>query len=209
MPSWRLADSLEMLRSQVNALAPGRSKNSDGTIGDTKHSKRKSDHNPNKDGVVLGMDLTHDPKHGFDSYSFAKKLVAERDKRLDYVISNGQIASRDHGFVWRKYSGSNRHDHHVHVSVMKTAQLYDDPAPWTVKVQGNDTDDHDPNRHTTIRRGNMGEDVKLLQRFLGIEVDGFFGSKTERAVKEWQQKNRLAADGIVGLLTWEAMEKSL
>ena len=68
-PSWRLAKSLDVLRNQVNAQAPTRSKACDGTIGDQAHSSRASDHNPNAKGVVQAQDFTHDPAGGFDSTS--------------------------------------------------------------------------------------------------------------------------------------------
>jgi hypothetical protein len=41
---------------------------------------------------------------------------------------------------------------------------------------------------------------------LGIGNDGIFGSGTEAAVKDWQTKNHLYPDGIVGSKTWAAME---
>jgi putative chitinase len=50
----------------------------------------------------------------------------------------------------------------------------------------------------TLRKGSKGEWVKKMQKVLGTTPDGDFGSGTERAVKEWQKKNRLTADGIVG-----------
>lgn len=56
-----------------------------------------------------------------------------------------------------------------------------------------------------LRLGSKGEEVRILQDFLGITVDGDFGPKTENAVKEWQQKNNLTVDGIVGPATWDAM----
>ena len=37
-----------------------------------------------------------------------------------------------------------------------------------------------------------------VQRALGLTADGDFGPGTERVVKEWQTKNGLVADGIVG-----------
>jgi peptidoglycan hydrolase-like protein with peptidoglycan-binding domain len=40
--------------------------------------------------------------------------------------------------------------------------------------------------------------VKEIQQALGVQVDGFFGAKTEQAVKEFQTAQSLEADGIVG-----------
>jgi hypothetical protein len=47
------------------------------------------------------------------------RLAARTDKRIAYVIFNGRIASSRMGFRWRKYSGSNPHLHHCHVSFTK------------------------------------------------------------------------------------------
>jgi len=56
-----------------------------------------------------------------------------------------------------------------------------------------------------LKLGSQGKEVKELQEFLGISVDGDFGPKTEAAVKKWQSANGLKADGIVGPKTWDAM----
>lgn len=129
--AWRLAKALETLRAQVNAKWPNRNKSWDGTIGDTAHASRTSDHNPDSHGVVRAFDITHDPTHGFDSYAFAEKLRQSRDVRIKYVISNRRIfSSLVQPWLWRPYSGSNPHDHHVHVSVMATS-LGDRPERWT------------------------------------------------------------------------------
>lgn len=56
-----------------------------------------------------------------------------------------------------------------------------------------------------LRLGSKGSDVKQLQLFLGLKADGDFGPITERAVKEWQSKNNLVNDGIVGPRTLSAM----
>jgi len=53
-------------------------------------------------------------------------------------------------------------------------------------------------RSRWLSRGAVGEAVKEIQQTLKIQVDGFFGAKTEQAVKEFQTAQALEADGIVG-----------
>jgi len=56
-----------------------------------------------------------------------------------------------------------------------------------------------------LMRGACGPRVRRLQETLGVQVDGFFGPKTEEAVKQFQANNGLAADGVVGPLTREKL----
>lgn len=54
-----------------------------------------------------------------------------------------------------------------------------------------------------LKRGDNNENVKLMQTKLGIANPVTnFGPKTEEAVKEFQRKHGLTADGIVGPKTW-------
>ena len=54
-----------------------------------------------------------------------------------------------------------------------------------------------------LKKGDNNENVKLMQQKLGIEpAVTNFGPKTEEAVKAFQAKNGLPADGIVGPATW-------
>lgn len=57
----------------------------------------------------------------------------------------------------------------------------------------------------TLKKGMSGEEVKLLQRALGVNDDGIFGAMTEQAVKDFQRSRQLVADGIVGAKTWAAL----
>lgn len=60
-----------------------------------------------------------------------------------------------------------------------------------------------------LKRGSKGEEVKRIQVFLGLsDVDGIFGKDTENAVMQWQKKNGLKEDGIVGPKTLEIMFKN-
>lgn len=127
----RIARSLAKLRDQINARHPERSKLSDGWIGDSAHQATKSDHNPNAQGVVTALDITHDPAHGVDTWRMAEVLRQTKDPRIKYVISNGRIfSSVVDPWQWRPYTGANKHAHHIHVSVSSEATLYDLDSDW-------------------------------------------------------------------------------
>lgn len=74
-----------------------------------------------------------------------------------------------------------------------------------------------PKEKATLRNGSKGDLVKELQTDLielGYDcgrwgVDGDFGDATENAVKTFQKDNGLVADGIVGTMTWAAIEKKI
>lgn len=53
-----------------------------------------------------------------------------------------------------------------------------------------------------LKEGSKGGDVKVLQKYLGINQDGIFGPTTKRLIIEFQKKHYLVADGIVGNKTW-------
>ena len=66
--------------------------------------------------------------------------------------------------------------------------------------------------YNQVSYGSSGSSVTELQKLLNqngynLAVDGQFGSKTQAAVKDYQQKNNLAVDGIVGTNTWGALTK--
>ena len=59
----------------------------------------------------------------------------------------------------------------------------------------------------TLKQGDRGPEVKRLQRALKKErlykgrIDGIFGKGVKRAVKKFQRKHHLHADGIAGAKT--------
>jgi putative chitinase len=57
----------------------------------------------------------------------------------------------------------------------------------------------------TLRKGMQGDDVKKMQKAIGVAADGDFGPGTLVAVKKWQKLNGLVADGIVGPATQAKM----
>ena len=68
------------------------------------------------------------------------------------------------------------------------------------------------NHGPTLHQGSSGPDVRRLQRLLVmlkdldyLQIDGVFGAKTKAAVAAFQQGAGLAADGIAGPMTWQAL----
>ena len=62
-----------------------------------------------------------------------------------------------------------------------------------------------PTTTLPLKKGMSSGYVRAVQRVLGLTQDAKFGSKTESAVKSFQKKNNLTADGIVGAKTWRAL----
>ena len=131
---WRLAPSLIALEDEVNCIWPRRSQASDGSIGDSAHRHRKSDHNP-AGGWVTAIDLTNDPRVGLDIHAQMRTLAARGDRRVKYLISNRQIWEPGRG--WRHYSGDNPHTRHAHISIDNTPAARNDTSPWLVWIVGN------------------------------------------------------------------------
>jgi hypothetical protein len=119
----KLCKAGQQLRLQIDDTYPDRDRTSDGWIGDTRHSARPSDHNPDSKGIVRAIDIDRDlsgkakpdlmPDLADQIRLFAK---SDPSKRIAYIIFAGKIASPRMGWSFRKYSGINAHDHHCHIS---------------------------------------------------------------------------------------------
>jgi hypothetical protein len=214
--AWRLAESLAVLRAQIDAMAPQRSRASDGTIGDSAHQHRPSRHNPNQAGVVCAIDITDDPVHGCPIHLIAEQVRANSHPNLAYIISNRRIAGRNTGWMWHRYTGPNPHSRHAHFGVgmgpdAEPRPPYDDKRPW----RGLDGVSSSGPLPRTLRQGMRGEDVRGLQKILigaghlAGGADGVFGPKTEAAVRKLQAQLGLSADGIVGPATHAAIGRLL
>jgi hypothetical protein len=121
-----LCKAAQQLREQFDDTFPDRDRRSDGWIGDLRHSTRPSDHNPDPaTGVVRAIDVDRDVhKSGkpdlMPDIADQLRLAAKKgEKRISYIIFAGRIASPRMGWRWRKYSGSNPHNAHCHISFTK------------------------------------------------------------------------------------------
>lgn len=60
-----------------------------------------------------------------------------------------------------------------------------------------------------VKLGSRGSEVRALQHVLGLGIDGIFGQMTRDKVIDYQEKNGLVGDGIVGAKTWLLLNKQL
>ncbi|HEY0078950.1 MAG TPA: LysM peptidoglycan-binding domain-containing protein [Pyrinomonadaceae bacterium] len=83
-----------------------------------------------------------------------------------------------------------------------TANRYE-PAPSLKDVRAG---------RAVLRRGQQGEAVSHIQRLLGIEADGKFGTQTERAVEAFQREHGLrppaGSEGRIGQTTLATLERN-
>ena len=117
----------QQLREQFDDTYPDRDRRSDGWIADARHvAAGTSDHIPHPEtGIVYAIDVDRDvsgtakPDLMPDIADQIRLAAKAGDKRIAYVIFDGRIASSRMGWRWRKYSGSNPHNHHCHISFTK------------------------------------------------------------------------------------------
>jgi hypothetical protein len=230
MSGWRLAQSLVVLRNEVNQAHPKRRKASDGTVGDAAHAARNSDHNPHiwdpmrLLGVVTAIDVDDDEGRLDYLAEHLRRLGAGGDPRIKYVISDRRIASRTAGWVWRPYTGLNAHLRHTHLSVVPNLRHADSTAPWgvvpppgvTVSAQAVTgpapvaIEEVNVAALPTLRQGASGQQVRNLQGLLiaagrQVSVDGAFGPATTRSLTDWQRAAGGAPDGVAGPWTWRTL----
>ena len=126
----RLSKAAAQLREQFDDSYPSRDRTSDGWIGDTRHAARPSDHNPDANGWVRAIDVDRDvsgrskPDLMPDIADQIRLLCkSKKERRIAYIIFDGRIASSKKAWAWRTYEGSNKHNHHCHISFEKEADL--------------------------------------------------------------------------------------
>lgn len=208
MAAWRNAVSLNVLRSEIQSVAPG---TTFWTIGDDAHKLSWSDHNPNECcNVVCAADILGNA--GLDLHWLVQKLIESDHPALKYVIFQNQIWFPQTG--WKQYFGM--YHTHVHVSVGRgpdgrSTGPYDDSSPWGIAnstpPSGGDMADTIASRVARgpqhwLEKGDQGDAVWELQVRIGHPPSGTFDNATDAAVREWQRNHGLQVDGVVGPATW-------
>lgn len=220
-----IAPALATLWAETKARFPKRDSASDGWLGDARHQAESfSDHNPDPNslppGCVRALDIDSGPDGDPVRDIVADVLSATiGDPRVWYVISQGRIYSRTHGWAALVYTGSDPHISHVHVSLQghngiteQTAHdLAFDTSPWFGTGPK-------PPTLPTIRLHNVVDAarhpfksvhpraVKFVQEALNARghrttVDGIYGPATRTSVQAFQRAIGFTggdADGILG-----------
>ena len=132
-------------------------------------------------GIIVGFDsksgtITYVNGNGSSSYYVTRQTIN---------INNSTIA------YWMRYIGDETKEP-VEPETPKTARKY-----CTLELE-------------ILSKGYVSPSVETMQNLLidlgyNIVADGQFGSKTEEAVKLFQDRKKLVVDGVVGAKTWKAL----
>lgn len=177
---WRVAGSVQQFGEQIHQLRGHRiSYPVDGTLGDTAHSNRVSDHNPDANGIVRAIDFFEHKPGIVDAV--AETLRQARDPRLKYFIHDRRMFSSYisptgiPAWTWRAYSGVNGHVSHGHLSVVADSRA-EGSHPW-------------PMPSSTTRQG---DDDMLTARLMVVEAGAKTWLPDQAAIDYWM----LRADNI-------------
>lgn len=106
----------------------------------------------------------------------------------------------------RQYAGVHPHYDHLHIELTRDAASKLTVATLRSVLGVNVSVPSRSSPRPTLRQGDRGSHVRVLQRNLGgLAADGRFGPKTTDAVRKFQRAKKLTADGIVGQKTWAAL----
>jgi len=209
---WYAAPSLVTLRKEVDARWPGRSRSSDGVIGDNRHATRTNSHNPvgagngpgvGTRGAVHAMDIT---ATGVDVQALLSAVIG--DSRVWYVIHDGRIWSRTTGWAPTAQRG-DPHTTHIHVNLREDNQsaavtAENDTRPWFGGRDGASPASFAGSSGSSLTT----EQTRRLQQALirnGYSIPagatGTYGAQTTAAVAAFQLAQGWSgtqADGIAG-----------
>jgi hypothetical protein len=140
----RLCRAGVTLRKQIDDKWPARDRRSDGWIGDSRHSQRRSFHNPDKHGVVYALDIDENmgrgkERNGATARQFADELVTYAAsnlpgaKRILHVVYEDQVASGTYRRWFWKWRGKGYgHTGHIHITFTPAADTNDGLFPLPI-----------------------------------------------------------------------------
>jgi len=220
---WYKVKWIDPLFAAVNAIAPSRTHDQDGTIGDTAHMAGTSGHNPDDTSGVSAerQDADTKPevraadvdarlnKPGLTMEMIVQAVLVEcragRERRLIYIIYNRRIWRAANGWREEVYTGIDPHDKHAHFS--GHPDYDEDGSPWVaiLRLGGG--------IYTMLcKYGETSDAVGALQAtLLGLgydcPVDRNYGGKTAAALAASLRPEDMKNDGRnFGYWEWSAFQ---
>jgi hypothetical protein len=158
MPHADTVPCLDALYDEFEVIGPNRSHESDGSIGDTDHQDRSSNHNrddvsgsktpqTDSDGEpdIRAIDVTQKGPwiNGFTMQQGVDLIVSRcrsgQENRLVEVIYNRHAWYKSNGWNRIDYTGSNPHDKHAHFGAKAdSGTLENDRRPWGIAEKWGD-----------------------------------------------------------------------
>lgn len=153
---------------------------------------------------IAATALAADGKVTADSLNLRKE-ASTKSKTLQTLDKGDKLNVLSESGSWYKVSYGKYTGYVMKKYVKVTGQ---------VAKEETKTEDKSSSTSTTLRKGSSGTAVKTLQKKLKSlgyytgSVDGKFGDGTYTALKKFQKKNGLSADGVAGPKTMEKLNSS-
>jgi hypothetical protein len=174
-------------------------------------------------GIDLGMPMSKGK--GSNAGTAVVKLLAENGKKLGIqcIIYNRKIYSAKSP-SGRPYHGVNPHYDHLHIELTRDAgkrltyatldavlgkkesKPAPKPIPKPIQELGEKIARLPESDKRSLNVGDRGEDVALVQRFLGVQDTGYYGSQTKAAVLRYKRMHGLTYDSVWGRACWQLLE---
>lgn len=119
---------------------------------------------------------------------------------IDGLTKNGTRSRQE---IYNKFTEYNKANH-VELTGLTTRRITERDLFMSKQVHNDSKSKEVFTIGKTIKKGDCGNIVKMVQAVVGAKIDGIFGNDTETKIKIWQEKHKLAIDGIVGSKTWNS-----
>ena len=152
------------------------------------------------EGRGFGIAQAAQRGHNRTSHSLCILGNYETHRLPDTAITDLQDFAAWHGQTWGP--GTYR----PHLDVSATACPGRNVMAVLERLNAQDDTDFQPDLGLppTLKRGDTGDDVRLLQAAV-MPHDGIYGAQTVDAVQVWQASHGLTVDGICGPQTWASI----
>src|SRR5574342_20486 len=160
-------------------LAAGRSGDPRGNYLREFYGQADADSNVEGYDYVYNREVTSDPRHLWHIHLSWLRMYVQDPAAFRAVLS---VLRGESLAAWR-----------AHEAVIAAARPV--PGSRVLRYIGPDADN----------QMQHGQDVETVQRRVGAFPDGWYGPKTETAVKVWQLGRKLTVDGVTGPQTWASV----